>query len=142
MYYIALMVFAGCVVALQPPINAALSRAVGLLESGLISFAAGAAFLAVVVLLMGRGNVLRVVETPAWQWTGGVLGAFMVVSTTLAAPRIGVLTTLLAMIFGNLVMAAVIDHNGWFGLNAIPFDWRRGLGLLLVLAGIALVVRR
>ena len=66
----------------------------------------------------------------------------MVVSTTLAAPRIGVLTTLVAMIFGNLVMAAIIDHNGWFGLNAIPFDWHRMLGLVLVLAGIALVVRR
>lgn len=142
MYYIALVVFAGCVVALQPPINAALSRTVGLLESGLVSFAIGTGFLAVTVLLMGRGNVFRVVETPVWQWAGGVLGAFMVVSTTLAAPRIGVLTTLVAMIFGNLLMAAVIDHNGWFGLNAIPFDWRRLLGLALVLAGIALVVRR
>ncbi len=142
MYYIALVVFAGCVVALQPPINAALSRTVGLLESGLVSFAIGTGFLAVTVLLMGRGNVFRVVETPVWQWAGGVLGAFMVVSTTLAAPRIGVLTTLVAMIFGNLLMAAVIDHNGWFGLNAIPFDWRRMLGLVLVLAGIALVVRR
>ena len=89
MYYIALVVFAGCIVALQPPINAALSRTVGLLESGLISFAIGAVFLAVPVLLMGRGNVFRVFETPAWQWAGGVLGAFMVVSTTLAAPRIG-----------------------------------------------------
>ena len=29
MYYIALVVFAGCIVALQPPINAALSRTVG-----------------------------------------------------------------------------------------------------------------
>ena len=142
MYYIALVVFAGCIVALQPPINAALSRTVGLLESGLISFAIGAVFLAVPVLLMGRGNVFRVIETPAWQWAGGVLGAFMVVSTTLAAPRIGVLATLVAMIFGNLVMAAIIDHNGWFGLNTIPFDWRRMLGLVLVLAGIALVVRR
>lgn len=142
MYYIALVVFAGCIVALQPPINAALSRTVGLLESGLISFAIGAVFLAVPVLLMGRGNVFRVLETPVWQWVGGVLGAFMVVSTTLAAPRIGVLATLVAMIFGNLVMAAIIDHNGWFGLNAIPFDWRRMLGLVLVLAGIALVVRR
>ena len=66
----------------------------------------------------------------------------MVVSTTLAAPRIGVLATLVAMIFGNLVMAAIIDHNGWFGLNVLPFDWRRMLGLVLVLAGIVLVVRR
>ena len=55
---------------------------------------------------------------------------------------VGVLATLVAMIFGNLVMAAIIDHNGWFGLNVLPFDWRRMLGLVLVLAGIVLVVRR
>ncbi|QCC86600.1 DMT family transporter [Desulfovibrio desulfuricans] len=142
MYYIALVVFAGCVVALQPPINAALGRTVGLLESGLVSFAVGTIFLAAAVLLLGRGSLLRVVEIPAWQLSGGVLGAFMVVATTMAAPRIGVLSTLVAMIFGNLVMAAIIDHKGWFGLNVIVFDWRRLLGLALVLAGIALVVRR
>jgi len=142
MYYIALVVFAGCVVALQPPINAALGRTVGLLESGLVSFAVGTIFLAAAVLLLGRGSLLRVVEIPAWQLSGGVLGAFMVVATTMAAPRIGVLSTLVAMIFGNLVMAAIIDHKGWFGLNVIVFDWRRLLGLALVLAGIALVMRR
>jgi Uncharacterized protein conserved in bacteria len=142
MYYIALVVFAGCVVALQPPINAALGRTVGLLESGLVSFAVGTIFLAAAVLLLGRGSLLRVVEIPAWQLSGGVLGAFMVVATSMAAPRIGVLSTLVAMIFGNLVMAAIIDHKGWFGLNVIVFDWRRLLGLALVLAGIALVVRR
>ncbi|WP_374287629.1 DMT family transporter [Desulfovibrio desulfuricans] len=142
MYYIALVVFAGCVVALQPPINAALGRTVGLLESGLVSFAVGTLFLAAAVLMLGRGSLLRVVEIPAWQLSGGVLGAFMVVATTMAAPRIGVLSTLVAMIFGNLVMAAIIDHKGWFGINVIAFDWRRLLGLALVLAGIALVVRR
>lgn len=142
MYYIALVVFAGSVVALQPPVNAALGRTVGLLESGLVSFAVGTLFLGAAVLLLGRGNVLRVVEAPVWQLTGGMLGAFMVVVTTMAAPRIGVLSTLVAMIFGNLIMAAIIDHKGWFGLNVIVFDWRRMLGLALVLAGIALVVRR
>ena len=71
MLYIALVVFAGCVVALQPPINAALGRTVGLLESGLVSFAVGTLFLAVAVLLTGRGSVLRVTEIPAWQLAGG-----------------------------------------------------------------------
>ena len=35
---LALMIFAGCMVALQAPINAALVRAVGTLESSFISF--------------------------------------------------------------------------------------------------------
>lgn len=141
MLFIALVVLAGCVAALQPPINALLSRTVGVLESGLISFAGGTVFLALAVLLLGRGQLLRVVETPVWQWTGGLLGAFMVLGATVAVPRIGVLTTLVGMVFGNLVMAAIIDHYGWFGLPIIAFDWRRLLGLVLVFAGIALVAR-
>ena len=142
MYYIALVFIAGCVVALQPPVNAALSRTVGVLESGLVSCVVGAGFLALAVLCLGKGNVARVAEAPAWQWSGGVLGAIMVVSVTLAVPRIGVLATLVGMILGNLVMAAVIDHYGWFGLSAIPFGWRRLLGLGLVLVGMVLAARR
>ena len=42
MLYILLMLVAGCMIAMQSPINAALSRTVGVLESSLISFTVGA----------------------------------------------------------------------------------------------------
>ena len=51
-------------------------------------------------------------------------------------------TIVMAMIFGNLLMAAIIDNYGWFGLPVTPFGWRRLLGFALVLAGLALVFRR
>ena len=56
MLYILLMLLAGCMIAMQSPINAALSRTVGVLESSLISFAVGTLFLALAVLFFGRGN--------------------------------------------------------------------------------------
>ena len=94
------------------------------------------------MLFFGRGQLPRVTETPPWQWIGGILGAVMVLNTIIAVPRIGVLTTVLAMIFGNLVMAAGIDNFGWFGLPVTPFGWRRLTGFALVLAGLLLVFRR
>ena len=66
----------------------------------------------------------------------------MVLNTVIAVPRIGVLTTAMAMIFGNLLMAAIIDNYGWFGVPVTPFGWHRLLGFVLVLAGLALVFRR
>ena len=66
----------------------------------------------------------------------------MVLSSIIAVPRIGVLATALAMIFGNLLMAAIIDNYGWFGVPVTPFGWHRLLGFVLVLAGLALVFRR
>ncbi len=99
-------------------------------------------FLALAVAFLGRGQLSRVLETPPWQWIGGILGAVMVLNTILAVPRIGALTTVLAMICGNLIMAAVIDHFGWFGLPVTPFGWRRLAGFALVLAGLLLIFRR
>ncbi len=142
MLYIALMLFGGCLVAMQSPINAALSRTVGALESSFVSFAAGTLFLGLAVLFFGRGQLMRLAETPSWQWIGGIFGAIMVLNTIIAVPRIGVLTTAMAMIFGNLLMAAIIDNYGWFGVPVTPFGWRRLLGFGLVLAGLALVFRR
>ena len=142
MLYILLMLVAGCMIAMQSPINAALSRTVGVLESSLISFTVGACFLALAVFFFGRGQLSRVAETPPWQWIGGILGAVMVLNTVIAVPRIGTLTTVLAMIFGNLVMAAVIDNFGWFGLPVTPFGWRRLAGFALGLAGLLLTFRR
>ena len=127
---------------MQSPINAALSRTVGVLESSFVSFAAGTLFLGLAVLFFGRGQLVRLAETPSWQWIGGIFGAIMVLNTIIAVPRIGVLTTAMAMIFGNLLMAAIIDNYGWFGVPVTPFGWRRLLGFGLVLAGLALVFRR
>ena len=84
MLYIALMVFGGCLVALQSPVNAALSRTVGILESSFVSFAGGTLFLGLAVLFFGRGQLLRLTEAPSWQWIGGVFGAIMVLNSVIA----------------------------------------------------------
>lgn len=142
MLYITLIILAGFLTAMQSPINAALSRTVGVLESSFVSFAGGALLLGLAMLFFGRGQIWRLTEAPPWQWIGGILGAAMVLSSIIAVPRIGVLVTALAMIFGNLLMAAIIDNYGWFGVPVTPFGWRRLLGFVLVLAGLALVYRR
>ena len=142
MLYITLIILAGFLTAMQSPINAALSRTVGVLESSFVSFAGGALLLGLAMLFFGRGQIWRLTEAPSWQWIGGILGAAMVLSSIIAVPRIGVLVTALAMIFGNLLMAAIIDNYGWFGVPVTPFGWRRLLGFVLVLAGLALVYRR
>ena len=142
MLYVTLVILAGFLTAMQSPINAGLSRTVGVLESSFVSFAGGALFLGLAMLFFGRGHIWRLTEAPSWQWLGGILGATMVLSSIIAVPRIGVLATALAMIFGNLLMAAIIDNYGWFGVPVTPFGWHRLLGFVLVLAGLALVFRR
>ena len=87
----------------------------------------------------GIGSAL---EQPIWLWLGGLMGLYIVLSITIAAPRIGVAATIGLVIAGNLVMAAAIDRWGLLAQDQIPLTWQRLLGLALLAAGSALTLTR
>ncbi len=103
------------------------------------------AVLTVFVLLALRRSVAGFghgAQQPAWLWIGGLMGGFIVLSITIAAPRIGSAATIGLLIAGQLVMGAVIDRLGLFGLDRIALHWPRILGIGLLAAGAALSLRR
>jgi bacterial/archaeal transporter family-2 protein len=61
---------------------------------------------------------------------------------TVAGPRIGIAATLGVVIAGNLVMGALIDQFGLFGLDRVAIGWERALGIALLAAGVALSLPR
>lgn len=142
MAYIALMFIAGCMISVQAPLNAMLGRQTGALEAALLNFVVGLAVMLVVVWFFGKGSAFKALNVPAWQWCGGLWGALMVVATTVSVPRIGALSTMVAMIAGNLAMAAVIDNFGWLGVPVTAFDWRRLLGFCLLLGGLFFIFKK
>jgi transporter family-2 protein len=82
------------------------------------------------------------IDQPLWLWLGGVMSVFIVLSITIAAPRIGVAATIGIVIAGNLVMAALIDQFGLLGQDEVALTWPRVLGLALLAAGAALSLAR
>lgn len=79
---------------------------------------------------------------PVWLWTGGALSVFIVLSLIIATPRIGVTASVALLIGGQLVMAAVIDRFGLFGVDRIALHWPRLLGIVLLAGGAALSLRK
>lgn len=137
-----LMFCGGIAVAVQPSINARLAQRVGAYESSFISFAVGTLALLVVVMIAGRGNLRGVVNASWWELTGGLLGAFFVTMTIITVPRLGTTAVITAIIAGQLIMAALLDQFGAFGLRQIPLTLPRLSGILLLAAGAAMVLRK
>ena len=99
---------------------------------------------AVALLLAARGGIggLRHVgDTPAWMWLGGLMGLTVVTAITFAQPRIGATATIGILIAGQLVMGAVIDRYGLFGVDRIAISTPRAAGIVLlgIGAGLSLV---
>ena len=118
---------------------------VGVVEALAFSTAIQLVLSTVVVLGVragGIGGLRHVGSTPAWMWIGGLMGFTVVGSITFAQPRIGATATIGILIAGQLVMGAVIDRFGLFGVDEIALSWPRLLGIALLGVGAALSLAR
>ena len=94
------------------------------------------------VARLGPGGLADAFRAPAWMWLGGVMGLTVVFTITFAQPRIGATATIGILIAGQLVMGAVIDRYGLFGVDQIGISWPRALGIGLLGVGAALSLVR
>jgi transporter family-2 protein len=140
----ALLAFVGGgLIAAQAPINARLRLVVGspLLAAG-ISFAVGTLALGVGVLLTNaQGGVGQIGGGPWWAYLGGFCGAVLVTATLIAAPRLGVTTTFVAVIVGQVAIAAIIDRFGLFGVAARAITPTRIVAVGLLVVSLILLLR-
>lgn len=140
--YLLLLVAAGIAVAFQSPINASLGRVVGTYNATVVSFAIGLVIALVISLAMGElGQVARVTTARPWQLIGGATGVFFVTAVIVAVSRVGASQMIVATIAGQMLAAMLIDHFGWFGLDARPIDLKRAMALPLLGAAIWLLKR-
>jgi transporter family-2 protein len=77
-----------------------------------------------------------------WELTGGLLGAFFVTLTIITVPRIGTVAVMAGVIAGQLATGVILDHYGMFGFKQVPMEPKRLLGIVLLSAGAALVLRK
>jgi transporter family-2 protein len=90
----------------------------------------------------GLGNLGGALRSPAWMWLGGLMGLIVVFAVTFGQPRIGASATIGILIAGQLVMGAVIDRFGLFGVTQIGISSTRAVGIVLLGIGAALSLVR
>lgn len=139
--YIVLIVLGGASAAVQSPINSVLGKRIGILECGLWSFCTGALLLILLVTFFGKGHLSEVTAVPKWQLIGGVLGVIAVTAMIISAPQLGIGLATVCLLFGQIVVAILIDTFGLFGVEVVPLDYNRIIGVALMVVGIFFVYR-
>lgn len=79
-------------------------------------------------------------HAPWWIWIGGLLGMFGLTGNILLFPKLGAVQTAIMPILGQVIMAMLIDHFGWFNAPQYSFNLMRGIGILFVCLGILCAV--
>jgi bacterial/archaeal transporter family-2 protein len=141
---VALAVLAGLAGSIQVAVMGRFGERIGVVEA--LTFSTGVQLaLSLGILLVARtglGGLGGAFRSPAWMWLGGVMGLTVVFSITFAQPRIGATATIGILIAGQLVMGALIDRFGLFGVEQIAISPARMLGIALLGIGAALSLVR
>jgi transporter family-2 protein len=135
---------AGVFVGLQAPVNARLGREVGSFQAATISFTIGTFALVLATSLSSGGiaNLGHVGRAPWWALIGGLLGAFYVTVTLVTVRTLGLSALTAIVVSGQLAIAVVVDRFGLLGISKQHIALHRIVGLVLLLVGVVLVVRR
>lgn len=141
---ILLAVAAGCFVGLQAPVNARLGKEVGSLQAATVSFTVGALALILAASLSSGGlaGIGSIGRAPWWALIGGLLGAFYVTVALVTVRTLGLSSLTAIVVTGQLAIAVVVDRFGLLGIAKQQIGASRIVGLVLLVAGVVLVVRK
>jgi transporter family-2 protein len=142
-YQALLALFAGAAIATQAGLNASLGKQLGSpLFATVVAFGAGLGFTLLATLAVARQMpaAVAVRAVPSYLWfTGRLFSAFAIVSFYWLIPRMGIGATMSFTLTGQLLLALVAGHYGWFQLPLAPLSPMKMTGAATLLVGVVLV---
>ena len=138
--YLIIALAAGVALATQSAINTQLAKAMSgeAVIATFISFAVGTIVLFFIAWVKTDlwGNLSTIPSQPWWKLIGGILGAIVVFTTVLLAPKLGITAMLFFIIVGQLITATTIDHLGLIGMPIREVSITKFIGLIIVAFGL------
>lgn len=135
--YAFIMLLAGIGIPLLAALNAALGTRIGSpAAAATVLFVVAFLASATVMVATGPQALARMAGAPKHLLTAGLLVAFYVLSVTYIAPHFGVGNAIFFVLVGQLISAAAIDHFGLFGARVSPLEFKRALGIGIMVFGV------
>ena len=143
-FYALLMLAAG----LGIPIMAALNGSLGAklqspaLATVILFIVGGLSALSFLLITEGIPRFNVETNVPKYSYFGGVFVIFYILTITWVAPKFGVGNAISFVLLGQMIAMSIIDHYGLFSAQQSVMSFQRFMGLIFMLVGVVLVVRR
>ena len=89
-------------------------------------------------LLTGReGSFVAITAVKPWYLlTGGVAGAFITYTVVCSMQKLGPAAAVMFIVTMQLLVAYLIEVFGLFGVEKVPFEFKRFIALCITIAGV------
>lgn len=132
-------VLVGFLIAIMVMVNGTLASFYGDYAATVIIHVIGLILVSAIIVAK-RLKVRLSRNIPLYWFSGGAIGAFMIIFNNMSFANLGVSLTLALGLVGQIVASAIIDHYGLFGLNVSKFKKEKILGFITIFAGITIMV--
>lgn len=132
----------GVAMAIQGTLNSALSQKTSLLSATLVVHIIGT-LVAFLAALAWQTPQLKYnwTSVPWYLYFGGLLSVLIVGLVAVSIPKVGVCNATTAIIIGQVSMAVLIDHFGWFGVSRLSWTPWQFVGIAFFAVGAKLLFR-
>ena len=136
-FFIALL--SGALMSVQGVFNTQVTKTTGMWVSNTwVQFTAFAVCL-IAWLIAGRDNVMTLTKVePRYVLLGGVIGAGITLTVIKSMEQLGPAKAALLIVIAQLIVAYVIELLGLFGVEKEPLEWRKIIGMVIALIGVAI----
>ncbi len=136
--YALFTLIAGACQSAMASLNGMITDYLGMFGMSLVVHVIGGLLLILYIKLFVHEK-LKITGMPWYLYSAGFFGIFLVATSSYCIGALGVSVTTCISVTGQMVISAVIDHFGWFGVPKIPFNPKRIPCFLLILAGLIMI---
>lgn len=137
--YKSFAIFIGILITIMVTFNGALAKYTNQYISILIIHMVG--LVALIIILILKKEKLKIHKNiPVYLFSAGLIGVLVVFLNNLCFNSLGASLTLSLGVFGQLVLASLIDHYGLFGLDTYKFKKKKIIGFFIILVGLVTMI--
>lgn len=137
MFGILVSLLSGALMSIQGVFNSEVTKQTSVwVSAGWVQLSA---FVTCVVLWLftGRQQIGGLFSVSPWYMlSGGVIGAFITYTVIKGMSALGPARSVMLIVVSQLLVAYLIEAFGIFGVEKVPFAWRRVIGMGLAITGI------
>ena len=86
-----------------------------------------------------RSSLMNVFQvSPKYMLLGGVIGAFITFTVIRSMDSLGPARAVMLIVIAQLIVAYLIELFGIFGVEKVPFEWRKAIGMVIAIVGVVL----
>ena len=133
------VVSGGMALATEAAFLGPLGEKIGRLSASLSIFLIGVIVFSLAMLIRRRSHISTLTRQPLWLLSGGVIGFIYTIVLTITTPLVGVGTTMVGILCGQITASLAIDHFGILGSARRTIDGYRIGALVLILIALWLI---